>query len=392
MVGLLPGEHLEHNLSDLFRSFSSAHRPRQKDQWISIPGLGRSIPTRSGRAALVAAIKTLQLKSGARVGVPLYCCPVVFRAIEASGCKACFIDVDEKTYCLSIKDLAAKSKDCDAVIAVHMFGHLCNMSQIKAVVDRIPIIEDCAQSIGSRQSDRIAGSFGDISFFSFRSGKYLSVGEGGALYTSCSDLLDRAVRCIADMAVPTYTDEVAHIAKTYIKSVLHSKPLWGSLGYPLWNVFGKKLNVAEKSGVTVSQICKSDFAIVNRRFSSLDDAIRKQRAHAEYYLQNLDLNPEMLSQETPNMYLNRYHFPICFPTTKQRDAMAEYLFYRKVDTIKYVNEVVGIARKYYGYAGGCTVSEQLSKRVLVIPNYYTLSNKNVRHIVACLNDGWQKIR
>ena len=188
MIGLIPGEHWEHRFSDLLRGFAAAMGPKKQHETPYIPGIGKLIPVRSGRAALVAALRALNLPPGARVGAPLYCCPVVFKAIVAAGCTAHFIDIDPATYCMSAEDLLAKRSQVDAVIAVHMFGNLCDMPSLQQAAQGKPIIEDCAQSLGSKLDGRMAGSFGTIAVFSFRSGKYLSVGEGGALYSSDADL------------------------------------------------------------------------------------------------------------------------------------------------------------------------------------------------------------
>ena len=193
MLGLLPTEYWEYNLSDILRSLPVALGPSKQNGMLNIAGLGNCIPTRSARAGIVAAIKALDLPPGARIGVPLYCCPVVFKAIKAAGCTARFIDVEYSTGCMSTEDLLAKRSQLDAIIAVHMFGNLCDMPGLQEAAEGKPIIEDCAQSLGSRLDGRMAGSFSTIAAFSFRSGKYLSVGEGGALFSSDADVLLSAV-------------------------------------------------------------------------------------------------------------------------------------------------------------------------------------------------------
>jgi perosamine synthetase len=59
--------------------------------------------------------------------------------------------------------------------------------------------------------------------------------------------------------------------------------------------------------------------------------------------------------------------------------------------MKYLDDVVSIAVKNYGYAGDCPVAEQLSKKVLIIPSYYSLKQKDVQHIARCMNAGWAEI-
>ena len=141
MLSLLPTENWEYKVSDIFRGFAASLGPRELSGVLNLDGLGNCIPTRSARAGLVAAIKALDLLPGARIGVPLYCCPVVFKAIEMAGCKASFIDVESATYCMSAGDLFAKHSQVDAVIAVHMFGNLCDMPRLQDAAQGKPIIE-----------------------------------------------------------------------------------------------------------------------------------------------------------------------------------------------------------------------------------------------------------
>jgi perosamine synthetase len=391
MLGLLPTEYWEYKLSDIVHGLTAALGPRKLDGMLYIPGLGSCTPARSARSALVAAIKALDLPSGARIGVPLYCCPVVFKAIKAAGCTPSFIDVELATFCMSADDLSAKSSQLDAVIAVHMFGNLCDMSRLQEAAQGKPIIEDCAQSLGSKLNGRMTGSFGAIAVFSFRSGKYLSVGEGGALFSAHKDICSRLPQVIAAMPTPSRTEECAHVAKTYIRSKLRSKPWYGAVGYPLWAYYNKTVDYSAKSPIITSQIYRSDFVITNNRLALLDSAIEGQRANADYYSRTLKLDSGMLCSEKPGTFYNRYLYPITCPSSGQRDFIADYLLRRKIDTAKPYKDIVDVAAKYYGYAGDCPVTEQIAKRVLVIPNNYSLKTREVNRIVQFLNEAWSEI-
>lgn len=144
--------------------------------------LGLCIPVGHGRAGLVAAIHSFNLPNKTNIAVPFYCCYVVFQAIAIAGCNFYFVDIDPETFCLFPTDLSNKISDCSAIIAVHMFGNYCDMLNIKSVAQGRPIIEGCTQALGSKVHGQPVGSCGNISFFSFRSGKYVSAGEGGAVY------------------------------------------------------------------------------------------------------------------------------------------------------------------------------------------------------------------
>jgi len=84
-------------------------------------------------------------------------------------------------------------------------------------------------------------------------------------------------------------------------------------------------------------------------------------------------------------------YPVSFPSRQSRDAIASYLLEQGIDTIKYLDDIVDIASKAYGYTGGCSVSEQLSKRVLIVPNYHGLRQRDVQHITECLNGKWAQV-
>ena len=391
MIGLIPRDCWEHRIADFFRALLSTHAHRPNIEGFYINGLGNCLPLRSGRAGLVLAIKALNLPTGAGIGVPLFCCSVVFKAIIAAGCKVEFIDVEPETFCMSPSDLSKKNKQVDAVIAVHMFGNLCDIHGMRLAAPGKPMIEDCAQALGSKSDDRPAGTFGDISFFSFRSGKYLSVGEGGALYSRDADICSRLSQLIAEMSAPIWREELVHVGKTYIKSILRSRPLYGVLGYHLWNILGKKINLNEKSAVHLSKIYKADFAVIKKRLSWLDSAIKKQRANADYFSRALKLEPGMQCREQQGTFYNRYHYPVTFSSKDERDYMADYLLKRGVDTIKYLDDIADIAARNYGYTGNCPISEQLAKSVLIIPSYYSLNDKDLQHIAQCLNEGWERM-
>src|SRR2546428_829637 len=108
MLGLIPAERWDYKISDVFRGVAAGLAPRKTTETIHLSGIGDCIPARSARAAIVTSLRALDLAPGARVGVPLYCCPVVFKAIVAAGCAPRFIDIDPATFCLSAADLFAK--------------------------------------------------------------------------------------------------------------------------------------------------------------------------------------------------------------------------------------------------------------------------------------------
>lgn len=391
MINLIPVENWEYGIDDVIKGIATNIRKNRHHE-IYLPGVGNCFTISSGRAGLIIVLQALGLKPGAYVGVPLYCCHVVLKAIEFAGLKPYYIDIETDTFCISIKDLQNKIDYIDAVIALHMFGNLSDMKAIRSISKNKPIIEDCAQALGSRKDDKIAGSFGDISFYSFRSGKYLSAGEGGAIFSAKEDIREKIGKVIASLHdIPCYSD-ILHVLKTYIRSKLRSKPLYGLVGHKLWAFYNKKTAPSAKAVIRISNIYKSDHATAVERLGNIDAVIAKQRENAGYYNQKLDLDEGMICLEKPGTFYNRYLYPIKFHTSKQRDLMAMYMYDQGIETIKPYHDIPEIAKSYYGYKGDCPISEKIADCLLAIPNHYKLTNKEVQHISLTINKGWVEIR
>lgn len=391
MNSLIPVENWEYSLRDVFNGFVSTIRKNGKHNAVFIDGVGDCVTTRSARVAIHTALKVLNLPAGARIGVPLYCCPVVFKAIESAGCKHRFIDIDRETCCISAEDLDRKRDGLDAVIAVHMFGNTCNMNTLLDIARGKPIIEDCAQAIGSMINGRMTGTFGTAAAFSFRSGKYLSVGEGGALFSKQPAINEQFTEAISMLPTPCITDELIHLVETYIRTKLRTKPLYGLVGYPIWQLYNKTVDYSAKSPIVFGQTYASDLATTVKRLKNLNAAIEKQRVHADLYTRTLNLDKGLLCIEKQGTFYNRYLYPIMFQSASQRDLIATYLHKHRIGTAKPYHDIASVAATYYGYKGDCPVSEKIANGVLAIPSYYRLSKEEVQYIAKCVNDGWQEI-
>jgi perosamine synthetase len=103
------------------------------------------------------------------------------------GAKPVFVDILPDSWCIN-PDLAeaAITPRTKAIIAVHLYGNLCEMDQLLEIGKRhgIPIIEDAAEAIGSRWHDKHAGTMGHFGTFSFHGTKTLTTGEGGMFITN----------------------------------------------------------------------------------------------------------------------------------------------------------------------------------------------------------------
>lgn len=106
------------------------------------------------------------------------------------------VDICESNWCLD-PDLVERAitPKTKAILAVHLYGNLCDLDRLRAIGERhaIPIVEDAAEAIGSQYRGKMAGSLGQFGAFSFHGTKTLTTGEGGIFVTNDSELFERVL-------------------------------------------------------------------------------------------------------------------------------------------------------------------------------------------------------
>ncbi len=390
MTNLIPRYNWDYRLSDLGKAYRTIFFGGSEDTiartvFEQIFGQ-KPLFTSSGRASLYAILKSLQIAPGSSIGVPLFCCDIVFFTIIQAGFIPRFIDIDLHNYNLSPSDLKKKVDELSALVVVHMFGHPADMDEIRRCTGTLPIIEDCAHSFLSRYKGRYTGFLSDASFFSFRSGKYLSAGEGSAVFTQDPLLSESITKLTTSFRNHRFLEEWSHCSATYMKSVLYHRPWYGMVGYPVGRRLDQKLNLSAKTGLKLGKIAKTDLRIVADRVERFHLKVEMQRRNSLFLLENIRLTDAYLPTETDDCFNNFYQFPIRFNNTKQRDFVSDYLFQHGIDAAKYLDDILEITKRSYGYNGDCPNAERCSKTTLIIPNHYNLSPEDMNHIVEVLND------
>jgi perosamine synthetase len=112
------------------------------------------------------------------------------------GAKPVFVDILSDSWCINPELAeAAITPRTKAIIAVHLYGNLCDMDALLDIGRRhgIPIVEDAAEAIGSQWHGKRAGSMGVFGTFSFHGSKTLTTGEGGMFVTNDADMYERVL-------------------------------------------------------------------------------------------------------------------------------------------------------------------------------------------------------
>lgn len=151
-------------------------------------GCGACVGVNSGTDALVVALMALGVGHGDEVITVANTAVPTVSAIRAVGAVPVFCDVDEQTCLMDLgKVPACITPKTRAVIPVHLFGNAVDVPLLRTVLAGSPvrIVEDCAQCHGATLRGGMAGTFGDISAFSFYPTKNLGAyGDGGLCWSA----------------------------------------------------------------------------------------------------------------------------------------------------------------------------------------------------------------
>jgi dTDP-4-amino-4,6-dideoxygalactose transaminase len=137
----------------------------------------------SGREALLGILRAAGIGQGDEVIVQAYTCIVVPNAIEATGAKTVYADIDRDTLNLDIDATrGAITPNTRAVICQHTFGIPADTESLRALCDEnnLLLIEDCAHALPSDDRPEGIGSRGDALLLSFGRDKAISGVSGGA--------------------------------------------------------------------------------------------------------------------------------------------------------------------------------------------------------------------
>ena len=149
-------------------------------------GVKHAIATSSGTGALHMGMAALGIGPGDEVIMADVNWIATAAPVVHLGGKPVFVDILPDSWCLDPQRVEqAVTPRTKAIVAVHLYGNLCDMERLLAIGEKhgIPVIEDAAEAIGSVYHGKRAGSMGRFGAFSFHGTKTLTTGEGGMFVT-----------------------------------------------------------------------------------------------------------------------------------------------------------------------------------------------------------------
>jgi dTDP-4-amino-4,6-dideoxygalactose transaminase len=154
----------------------------------------------SGTDAITLSLLALGIGPGDEVITPAFNAAYAAQAVASIGAKNVFVDVNPDTLLMDAPLLNTGSNKTKAIIAVHLFGQMCNMPAISEAAQAygLVLLEDAAQAHGARYNGAHPGEHSDVACYSHYPTKNLgAIGEAGSITTRLP-FIDQQVRLLRD--------------------------------------------------------------------------------------------------------------------------------------------------------------------------------------------------
>ena len=299
----------------------------------------------NGTIALQLAIKALGIKESSEIITTPFTYVATLNSIIWEHCVPVFADIEEDF--LTMDPAEAEKKITDRTVAlmpVHVFGNACDVDRLGEIAsaNKLKLIYDAAHTFGSCYKGRQLVSYGDISTISFHATKLFHTIEGGACITSSSDLFSKI---------------------DLLKRFGHNKDTYTYAG-----INGKQDEFNAAMG------------LCNLRYT--EKILASRRSQSEKYdslLGNILKRPKVRNSGESN----RSYYPVIFETETAllsavnrlaaHDIHARRYFYPSLNAVPFVKSRMS-----------CPVSEDISRRILCLPMFYDLTEKEIERICTVL--------
>ena len=312
----------------------------------------------NGTIAVQVAIRALGLK-GEIITTP-FTHAATISAIIWENCTPIFVDIDPENLNIDPNKIEEKiSKNTVAILPVHVFGNPCPIEEIQAIAEKhnLKVIYDAAHSFGVKYKGKSIFEYGNISTTSFHATKMLNTAEGGACFTQENELHERLkrIRFFGFDNAQNLVDDGANFKMTEVNA---------AIGLANLTMMQKALDDRREK------------YFLYKNLLSKNPVLKFQKINQECNL------PGNCSACNCNNYS---YFPLIFPTEEvllrietalqNKNIYARRYFYPSVNTFNNIVPYISMPQ-----------SEDISKRILCLPLYFTLSKHSILEISKTIID------
>ena len=306
----------------------------------------------NGHMALELSLQALEL-TGEVITTPFTFASTT-HAIVRNGLTPVFCDIREDDFTIdSSKIVELITEKTSAILPVHVYGNICDVDEIQRIADKykLKVIYDAAHAFGETFNGKGVGNFGDISCFSFHSTKVFNTIEGGAAVFADREL---------------------------------GKTLWGLKNF---GIFGPDDVDRIGANAKMNEFCAA-MGLCNLRH--IDGEIKARERIEKIYRNRLaDIHGIRLNPIKNGVYSNHAYFPVLIEEEQfgiNRDEVCIRLAEHGIVARKYFFPLTNAFACYAGRfdPDKTPVAKRISNRILTLPMYASLREKEVHKICDTL--------
>lgn len=322
-----------------------------EEEFAAYSGGKFGIGVNSGTSALHLALLAAGVKPGDEVITVSSTFVATVAAIDYTGARPVFVDVDPQTLNMDAMQVeAAITERTKVIMPVHLHGQPADLDPLLDIARRhgLLIIEDAAQAHAAEYKGRRVGSIGDLGCFSFYPGKNLGAyGEGGMVVTN-NDEFAHTIRMLRDWGQER---KYQHVLKGF--------------NYRMEGVQG---------------------AILRVKLRHLDAWTEARRRHAACYG---ELLADIAVRKPVEMPGTKHVYHVYAIRTPKRDQMQESLQAKEIQTGIHYPIPVHLQKAYadFGYElGDLPVTEQAARELLSLPMFAELQESQIEAVCTAVRE------
>jgi len=318
-------------------------------------GTQYAVSFNSGTSALHADLLAHNITDG-EVIIPSFTFIATANAVVLAGAKPIFAEIEDQTYGLTPEDVKEKiTSKTKAIIPVHYGGMCCK--EIKALQEiaddnKLLLIEDAAESLGSKTHTEMVGTFGQSSMFSFCQNKIITAGEGGIIVTDSKELNHKLKLICSHGRVEN--------KENYFSTTKELDYIQAGYNYRMSTM---------SAALVISQLKK------------IDKIIKLRREKAKYFNKKLSKMTKIkIPIESKNDYYVYQMYTVQLENNKSREELQQNLTKAEIMTKVYFDPLhlkTFYREKFHYKNGDLPETEEISKKVLTLPLYPTLTNSEM---------------
>lgn len=319
-------------------------------EWAKYIGTKHCVGLASGLDALWMSFKILDIHEGDEVIVCGNAYIACVMGISINGATPVFVEPDEYDNLDSTKIEEKITNNTKAILAVHLYGTACNMTEIMCIAKKynLKVVEDCAQSHGNHWMGQKVGTFGDIGCFSFYPSKGCGAfGDAGCIVTNNDVIADK---------------------------------------FRVYRNYGSRVRYQNEVIGTNSRLDELQAGLLRVKLLHLDEFNAERCKIAERYMNEIS-NPLVHAPKIrPGADSTWHQYVVHVP--RYRDQLADYLRAHDIGTIVHypIPPHLSEAYRYLGYkVGDFPITEKYADEVLSLPIYNGMTNEEQTIVINTIN-------